>query len=217
MSMSRSVLWAAIHRERARLAEDLATLDEEQWGHPTLCAAWTVRDVVAHLTAAASTGRLRWVGSILGARFDVDRHNRRRLTEHLGDTPGETLDRFRAVLTSTTAASGHTPAWLGEVLVHAQDIRRPLGLTSAPDVEAAVEVAAFFARRDFAVPSKSNVEGLRLEASDSAFAAGVGAAIRGRTLDLVMAMAGRSDYCDELSGPGVPVLRSRTEATGHPS
>jgi hypothetical protein len=37
-------------------------------------------------------------------------HNQRRLAEHRGSTPAETLERFRAVITSTTAPSSHTPA-----------------------------------------------------------------------------------------------------------
>lgn len=209
MSMSRRALWAAVHHERARLADDLAGIDEDEWGHPTLCGAWTVREVVAHLTAAASTGRVRWLASVFGARFDVDLHNARRLAEHLGADPVETLERFRRVITSTTAASGHPPAWLGEVVVHAQDIRRPLGLTSTPAVSPLVEVAGFFARRDFAVPSSTAIHGLRLEATDSRFAAGSGESVRGTTLALTMAMAGRSAYCDELTGPGVPRLRDR--------
>ena len=37
--------------------------------------------------------------------------------------PDETLDRFRRIVTSTTAPSAHTAAYLGEVVVHAQDVR----------------------------------------------------------------------------------------------
>jgi hypothetical protein len=65
---------------------------------------------------------------MLGARFRADEHNQRRLVEHRGRTTAETLDRFRATIASTTAPSGHTPAYLAEVVVHAQDIRKPLGL-----------------------------------------------------------------------------------------
>jgi hypothetical protein len=43
MSVSRGDLWTAIHRERDRLAEDLAALDRDHWHHPALCGAWTVR------------------------------------------------------------------------------------------------------------------------------------------------------------------------------
>lgn len=121
-------LWALAHTERATLAEDLSILGAEQWRHDTLCAGWDVEQVVAHLTTAANVSRWQWLRSMLGARFRPDVYNQRRLAEHLGGTPAETLDRFRAVITSTTAPSGDTPAWLGEVLVHAQDIRRPRAL-----------------------------------------------------------------------------------------
>ena len=121
-------LWALAHVERCALAEDLSILSAEQWRHGTLCGQWDVEDVVAHLTAAASLNQLQWVRSMLGARFRVDVHNQRRMAEHRGGTPAETLERFRSIIDSTTAPSGHTPAYLGEVVVHAQDIRQPLGL-----------------------------------------------------------------------------------------
>lgn len=202
-------LWAAIHAERASLADDLAGLSEEQWHAPSLSGAWTVQDVVAHLTAAASVGRVRWLRSIVGARFRADVHNQRRMLEHRGRTPAETLDRFRAVVGSTTAASGHTAAWLGEVVVHAQDIRRPLGLTTTPALTAVAPVADFYAARDFAVASRTAMKGLRLEAVDSDFAAGDGPLVRGTTLALVMMMAGRHAYGEDLTGPGAETLRAR--------
>ena len=206
---TRGALWAAVHAERAALADDLAGLADTQWAQPSLCGRWTVEEVVAHLTAAASVGRLRWLVSVLGARFDFDVHNERRLAEHRGATPAETLERFRRVATSTTAASGHTAAWLGEVVVHAQDLRRPLGLLRTPPIEAVTEVARFYAGRDFAVPSRSAADGLRLEATDGPFAAGAGSLVTGTTLALTMAMAGRRAYCDDLTGPGASVLRDR--------
>lgn len=209
-TVSRDDLWAMIHAERAALAEDLAPLDDGGWAHPTLCGEWTVREVVAHLTAAASTGRVRWLTSMLGARFNPAKHNRRRLREHLGGSPAETLERFRAVIRSTTAPSGHTPAWLGEVVVHAQDIRRPLGISTEPDTSAVNQVATFFAAHDFAVNSKTAAKGLRLEATDSTFSNGDGPVAEGSTLALVMAMAGRSAYAADLTGPGAQVLRERS-------
>ncbi|KUG61521.1 hypothetical protein AVL61_00925 [Kocuria rosea subsp. polaris] len=206
---SRKDLWAAVHAERARLAEDLAGLDDMQWAEHSLCGRWTVEDVVAHLTAAASTGRLRWLRSVLGARFDFDLHNQRRLEEHRGATPAETLRRFRAVVGSTKAPSGDTAAWLGEVVVHSQDVRRPLGLPRTPPVGTVTAVARFFAGRDFAVPSRSTAQGLHLVATDGPFESGTGPLVRGTTLAIVMAMAGREAFCDDLTGEGVSILRSR--------
>jgi uncharacterized protein (TIGR03083 family) len=206
-------LWALAHAERSALAEDLSSLRAEQWQHSTLCGQWNVEQVIAHLTAAASLNQWQWLRSMLGARFRPDLHNQRRLAEHRGRTPEETLDRFRAVIRSTTAPSGHTPAYLGEVVVHAQDIRQPLGLPRTPSVEALTPVAEFFARHDFTVASRTSVTGLQLHANDGQFAAGTGPLVTGSTLALVMSMAGREAYLDQLEGPGVPTLRSRLQGT----
>ncbi|MFC4555936.1 maleylpyruvate isomerase family mycothiol-dependent enzyme [Georgenia faecalis] len=204
-------LWALVHTERAALAEDLVGLDAEQWRHGTLCGRWDVEDIVAHLTAAASLNRWQWVRSMLGARFRPDVHNQRRMLEHRGASPADTLARFRGVVGSCTAPSGHTAAYLGEVVVHAQDIRRPLGLLRTPSAATLTPVADFFARRDFAVNSRSAVAGLRLHADDGPFRAGDGALVTGSPLALLMSMAGRTPYLDELAGPGVATLRARLE------
>jgi hypothetical protein len=103
-------LWPLAHAERAALANDLAGLGAEQWRRETLCGEWDVEQVMAHLTAAASLDLRLWLCSMLGARFRPDVNNQRRLAEHCGSTPAETLDRFRAVITSTTAPSWHPPA-----------------------------------------------------------------------------------------------------------
>jgi uncharacterized protein (TIGR03083 family) len=202
-------LWALAHTERAALADELAALDAAQWEQRTLCDRWSVEEVVAHLTAAASLNQWKWLRSMVFARFRPDVHNRRRLAEHRGADPAETLDRFRAVIDSTTAPSSHVPAYLGEVLVHAQDIRQPLGLPTKPGIEALTAVAEFFARRNFAVPSSSRIADLQLRADDGPFAAGSGALVTGSTLALLMSMAGRASYVDELDGPGVQLLRTR--------
>ncbi|MBP2412178.1 uncharacterized protein (TIGR03083 family) [Arthrobacter stackebrandtii] len=204
-------LWALVHAERAALADDLASLSSEQWQHETLCGQWNVEQVVAHLTAAASIGQWRWIRSMAGARFRPDMHNLRRLNEHKGTTPSQTLENFRRVVSSTVAPTSDIPAYLGEVVVHAQDIRQPLGLSTEPTVEALTPVAEFFASRNFAVPSKNNVAGLRLKAIDGPFIYGDGPLVTGPTLNLVMAMAGRAAYLDDLRGPGVELLGTRLE------
>lgn len=134
-------LWALVRAERAALAEDLASLSPKQWRHDTLCGQWDVEQVVAHLTAAARVNQWQWLRSMFGARFRPDVHNQRRLADHRGRTPAETLDRFCAAIGRTTAPSGHTPAYLGEVVVHAQDIRWPLRLSHSPRVDALTPVA----------------------------------------------------------------------------
>lgn len=202
-------VWSMIHEEREALHRDLQSLSQSQWDSPSLCEQWSVREVVAHLTAAASVGRIRWFASVFGARFNFDLHNRRRLNEHLGPTPADTLENFRRIITSTTAPLGSPVAWLGEVVVHSADIRRPLGITTTPRKKAVLKVARFYASRNFAVPSESAIKDLRLEATDGSFSVGDGPLVRGTPLALTMAMAGRRVYCADLCGDGVATITRR--------
>lgn len=195
-------------RELAALADDVSALDPQVWRASTLCADWDVEEVLAHLGAAATTTRWGWLRSMLGARFDADVHNRRRLEQFRGATPQETLERFRRI-GSITLPVASSPAGLGEVIVHAEDIRKPLGLHHVPDPAGLLAVARFFATKDFAVNSKTLVKGLALRATDADFREGSGPEVRGPLLSLVMVMAGRGAFLPELDGDGVAELSSR--------
>lgn len=209
MTLSASAYWELIHTERARVASMLDGLTEQQWLTRSLCTEWTVEHVTAHLTAAAHTGTGAWLRSISLAGFSPQRHNARRLKAHLGRTPSETGERFSDSVMLSIAPTKDYAAWLGEVIVHGQDIARPLGIELSPDPSAVREVAAFFAARDFAVNSHRTAKGLTWEATDSDFVVGSGRLVRGPLLSLVMAMAGRGDFLAELDGDGTRVLRSR--------
>ncbi|WP_407922862.1 hypothetical protein [Brevibacterium sandarakinum] len=50
---------------------------------------------------------------------------------------------------------------------------------------------------------------MSLNADDADFSVGDGPTVSGELIDLVMAMAGRSDACDMLTGDGVDELRQR--------
>ena len=209
MTLDKPSAWRLIHAERARVADMLDGLSERQWRSQSLCSDWSVEQVVAHLTAAASTGTWGWLRSIVLAGFSTDRHNARRLAEQLGGNPEETAAKFREAIGRTAAPTSDHAAWLGEVIVHGQDIARPLGIALHPDPVAVLEVAEFFAAKDFAVNSRTLIRGLRLESTDAEFAVGDEELIRGPLLSLVMAMAGRSVVLDELEGDGVELLRAR--------
>lgn len=200
--------------ERSRLADLLGELDAEDWTRPTLCTAWTVRETVAHLTAAASTRTPTWMLTMVRSRFDTDRHNDRLLRRHLGAEPAAALDAFTATTSSTIAPFGALDAALGEVLVHGQDVARPLDLQLDPSLEALRTVAEFFARKDFAVNSATLVKGLQLRPTDLDLVLGDGPGVRGTALDLVLAMAGRPQAVDGLEGEGAIVLGERIAALG---
>lgn len=211
MTDRRPDLWGHVHAERRRLLTCLAQVTPEQWRRPTLCDRWDVEEVTAHLVAAARTGTLAWLTNMVAARFDTDRHNARLVARHRGSTPAETLARFGEVVDLSIAPTKDVAAFLGEVIVHGQDITVPLGLELRPDPSAVLAVADFYARRDFAVHSATLVAGVRLDATDVDFAHGAGPVVTGPLLNLVMVMAGRGLFLDGLSGPGTDVLRVRLD------
>lgn len=202
-------VWPLVHAERRALAADLADLTGEQWMTPSLCTGLTVREVLAHMTAAASLTPLRWMAGVIRCRFDFDRQVAMRLAEQLGATADETLERFRRVITSTTKPPLPTVAMLGEAIVHGEDIRRPLGIRRDYPTETVTRVANYYQGSDLVVLAKGRIKGLRLAATDGPFATGAGPLVSGTTLALTMAMTGRSTYCDELEGDGVDTLRER--------
>ncbi|WP_433428736.1 maleylpyruvate isomerase family mycothiol-dependent enzyme [Nonomuraea sp. CA-141351] len=204
-------LWSLIHAERAALAADLADLTDEQWATPSLCTGLTVREVLAHLTSGASLKPLRWLAGVIRCRFDFDEQVAMRLAEQLGAGPAETLDRFRGVIAGTTKPPLPTVAMLGETIVHGEDIRRPLGIRRDYPTETLTLLADYYRRSDLVVLAKGRIRGLRLVANNGPFTAGSGPLVTGTTLALMMAMTGRTTYCDELEGEGVATLRDRGE------
>ncbi|QUX27035.1 maleylpyruvate isomerase family mycothiol-dependent enzyme [Nocardiopsis akebiae] len=207
----RADLWPLIHRERAALADDLSGLTEERWATPSLCAGLTVREVLAHLTSSASLNGLRWLAGVVRCRFDFDAQVAMRLAEQMGDSGADTLARFRGIVDSTTSPPLPEPAVLGEVIVHGEDIRRPLGIVSARPIATLTLVADYYRGSDQVVVARSRIRGLRLQATDGPFASGTGPLVSGSTLALIMAMTGRSAHLDELTGDGVRILRERAE------
>jgi uncharacterized protein (TIGR03083 family) len=204
-------IWPLVHAERAALAADLADLTDERWTTPSLCTELTVREVLAHLTAGASLNSVRWMAGVIRCRFDFDRQVAVRLAEQLGATPAATLERFRRVITSTTKPPLPAVAMLGELIVHGEDIRRPLGIRRDYPIETITRVAEYYQGSDLVIPAKKRTGGLRLVAGDGPFTAGSGPRVSGTTLALTMAMAGRMAYYDELEGDGVATLRDRCE------
>jgi len=202
-------VWSLIRTERAALVADLAGLSDDQWATPSLCSGLVVREVLAHLTAGASLNAVRWLAGVIRCRFDFDKQVAMRLAEQLGETPAETLERFRRVVPSRTKPPLPVVAMLGETIVHAEDIRRPLGIRRDYPTEAVTRVAEYYQGSDQVVLAKGRIGDLHLVANDGPFTTGSGALVSGSTLALTMAMTGRAAYLDDLDGDGVERLRER--------
>ncbi|WP_433271448.1 maleylpyruvate isomerase family mycothiol-dependent enzyme [Actinosynnema sp. CS-041913] len=200
-------IWSMVHAERAALIGDLAQLDDGHWAQPSLCAGWTVHDVVAHLIDTARTTRLGFVAGFVRARFDFHRQNARGVERERGAAPRETLERLRQVATRTSTPPAHLDSRLVEEVVHGEDIRRPLGLARTYPPEVVVRSLRLQARTPASFGgAKELAARLRLTATDADLSIGDGPEVRGTALALLLALSGRRVAMAELDGPGVATL-----------
>jgi uncharacterized protein (TIGR03083 family) len=131
--------WRVIEHQRRSLADLLEGLSEEQWGSPSLCAGWRVRDVAAHVALAP---QVPGIGSMLAdaaraaGRFNT--LNRDVAVRHAARPTERIVSELRQF-----AGSRKLPVVtnyrniLFDVLVHGQDIAIPLGLPRDMPLDAA--------------------------------------------------------------------------------
>jgi len=101
---------------------------------------------------------------------------------------------------------------LTDILVHSQDIARPLGRTLPLPPEGALIAARRVWSKGWPFHPRRRLAGLRLVAADTDWAAGEGPEIRGTTADLLLVLTGRGAAAlDDLEGDGVPELRRRLD------
>ena len=203
-------IWPTVHAERKALAADLRGLSAQDWDKPSLCAGWTVRDVLAHMTSAAKLTPPAFFGKMIGSAFSFDKVQEQGVAAQRGATPAETLANFESVQTSVKHPPGPPQTWLGETIVHSEDIRRALGIEHEYPTSAVVAVADFYKGSNLLIGSKRRICGLTLSATDADWTTGTGPEVSGPILSLVMAMTGRKAADDDLTGEGVAALRSRS-------
>jgi uncharacterized protein (TIGR03083 family) len=205
-------VWAAIDEEREALIEDLARLEASQWDVQSLCAEWKVRDVVGHLVFAANSDWKDFAVGLLKNKGNLDRVLSTAATEIGAAAPSDLEQQF-----AETVGSRNLPPFvksaceLADIVCHGEDIRRPLGLHHEVPVDILL-VAAQFLEDDRATGTPKRIKGLELRATDADWSIGDGPVVEGPLQSLVLAMAGRGDALDELSGDGLDELRTRIGA-----
>lgn len=195
--------------ERADLADFLATLTPEQWGSPSLCDGWRVRDVVAHVFSYEDLGLPGLVGRFVSGGLNPDRINAIGIAGDATRTTGDLVQHARDHLEprGLTALFGGRIA-LTDALIHHQDIRRPLGATREIPTER-LRCALDFAPTAPPLRARKRVRGLELVATDIEWRSGKGPVVEGPAEALLMAIAGRPMAVDELKGSGQPMLAAR--------
>jgi uncharacterized protein (TIGR03083 family) len=202
-------IWKYIHSERAEMAETWAALSPSQWAAASWCEGWSVQDTAGHVLAAAEQTPANFYKELISAgfRFNVFTDRAARRLASIG--PDELVRRLRARTSTTNHPPAPVLAMLGEIVVHGQDIRRPLGLEHQPPEGALLAVADSWTNSNLLIGAKRRIAGLRLRATDGEWAHGAGPEVAGPLVSLVMAMTGRKAVHPDLTGDGVATLASR--------
>ncbi len=210
-----SAVEAATTEERLQLCSILEQLQAEEWDAPSLCDDWSVREVVAHLSLATHETVRDMVVGMIKARGSFDRMTRDTAINRAKEfEPGALIEQIRASADSTRRAPMSSPLDpLVDILVHTQDITRPLGRPYSPNPASVVPAL------DHAVNSRwyggmKRFAGVALEATDTTWTAGSGdQTVTGPVVDLLLMATGRAAGIDGLSGPGVATLRQQLFAS----
>ena len=201
--------WKYIHAERSALADTWTTLTSDQWGTASWCTGWTVQDTAGHVLAAAEQTPRNFYKEMIaaGLRFNVFAD---RAAKRLGALdPEQLVTRLRARTTTTNHPPAPVMAMLGEIVVHGEDIRRPLGLEHTAPEDAVVAVADSWKNANLLIGAKRRIAGVSLRATDCGWSHGSGPEVSGPLISLVLSMAGRAGAHVDLEGEGVPILAGR--------
>jgi len=198
-------LFGVLAGERRATADLLAGLSDEQWAAPSLCSAWTVKDVAVHLVPNTGKGLGEFVWATVRARGNIHRASESLTARYAATmTSPEIVAALRDQADDRFAPPGvgmHGP--YTDVLVHRLDIAVPLGIEVNRPVEPWRESLDFLVsgkgRRGFV---KRGLPELTLRASDLGWTHGTGPEVTGPAAALGLALCGRAALLDRLSGPG---------------
>ncbi len=202
-------IWPVVRAERKALAADLGGLSDAQWQTRSQCDAWSVRDVLAHMVATSRMSGAAFLPKLAGAGFNFERLQSKGIEQNRGTTPADLLSTFVDRIDSTGRPPGPSMTMLGEVIIHSDDIRRPLGIAHEYPTDVVARLAEFFSNSSPIIHGKQRVAGLHLRATDTEWEHGSGPIVEGPILPLLLAITGRQSALAALSGDGIETLRSR--------
>lgn len=199
--LSRSDLWQVVHAERAAIVNDLAGLRSEQWTTPSLCDGWDIHDVVAHLAATATLSYLRFFREFLLAGLSTNRIVDKQIRAGRLCRPEESLSALRSAIDQTVSPPQPIITRIIEIIVHGEDIRRPLQIHHDYSITHITEALDYFAR-DRASGGQARLAGLSLRTTEAKMVVGDGDLVEGPAVSLLLAAGGRRVALADLTGPG---------------
>jgi uncharacterized protein (TIGR03083 family) len=201
---------ALIDAERNRLIGALERLDDERWNSPSLCGGWRVRDVVVHLLMPYQMSLPRFFINMAAAGFAFDRMADRWATR---DTrpKDELLSALRRTKAERFGVPGAGPeAPLSHLVIHAEDIYRPLKIDHLIEPESANIVLDQLTTPQAQRSLKPGlIDGLAFSTQDTGWRHGTGAQVLGSASALISTLAGRQGSAAELTGEGAILLQGR--------
>lgn len=187
-----------IRNERLAFVDLLESLSDDQWGAQSLCSAWTVENVAAHLAWAPVAGPVEMGLASVRAGFSVNRL--------IADSAVRWTSRGRSAVLEQlrdNAESGAKPigvprvAALADAVVHGLDVRVPLGLHRDLDPEVFRLIADWSLGSSWpmTVPvggnARKRLRGTRLVATDADWAWGEGTEVREAAESILLRLLGR--------------------------
>jgi uncharacterized protein (TIGR03083 family) len=204
-------IWEQTADQRRQLADLLVGLDETQWHTPSLCTEWTVREVVGHLVTPFEFSTAKMLLRIALHGFNFDKMISKTAKELARRPTSELVSTLRANAESQWAPPGLGPeAPFGDVVMHTQDICRPLGLEPMLDAaKAHLLLDVLVSRKGKTFTKPAWIAGLRLAPNDLDWSWGTGPEVSGTAEAIIMSLGGRTAAFADLSGVGADEFRAR--------
>ena len=193
--------------EEFEASVDLAnSFTDDQWTVPSLCPGWTVRDVIVHLAYHTHRSLKEGVGNLdKTTAMMVEREK------------ASSSDGLLRWLSSPPApAERKSRGTLAELVIHQQDVRRPLGLPrDYPEdaLRSSLDLCTTRHGNIFVIDRRFRLgRGLRLFTTDLVWTTGAGPEVCGTAESVLLAIAGRRTVLSDLDGDGVSVIERRLRA-----
>lgn len=203
-------VWEMIAAERRVTQELVASWDDSTLAADSWCDGWRVRDVAGHLAWVALTPAPEVVREVLLAGGRPHRAMAAQAKVYGGLDTDVLVDKLRlAVDSRLTVPTVPLVSLLADLVVHHQDMCRPLGVELVPDpVHLDAALGQYLSVNAFTGGRKRS-RGLRLVATDRDWSHGEGPEVRGPAVSLLLAAVGRAGALADLEGNGVATLTKR--------
>ena len=210
--MHRDDVLAELTAERLDLCRYLEQLEGADWQVPSLCAGWTVHDVLAHLVVNTEETVLGLVKGLIRARGSFDRMTDQQAHQRAAMcSPEELVTQLRDAAASPRRPLGSQPIDpLCDVLIHGQDIARPIDRPRPMAAPSERCRPCSTQRRAASTERGSDFGGIRLTATDADWTLGDGSLqVHGPVSDLLLVATGRPAGLQNLTGDGLPTVTER--------